>query len=60
VIEGGPHGLILVTDTTGDGHTAAISSDAPSVVMMLPIKDDVVPAHTVLHGGQCLPCEMNF
>ena len=60
VIKGGAHGLLLVTDTSGEGHSAAISTHAPSVVMMLPIKDDVVPAHTVLHGGQCLECEMNF
>ena len=60
VIEGGAHGLILVTDTMGIGHSAAISSRAPSIALMLPIKDDVVPLHTVLHDGQCLDSEMNF
>lgn len=60
VIEGGAHGLLLVTDTAGAGHTAAISPQAPSVVVMLPIKDDVIPAHTVLHDGQCQKCEMIF
>jgi hypothetical protein len=64
MIEGGAHGLILVTDTDpnimGVGHSAATSPHAPSVVLMLPIKDNVVPAHTVLHDGQCLECEMNF
>lgn len=60
VIEGGAHGLFLVTDTAGIGHTATISPQAPSVVLMLPIKDAVIPAHTVLHDGQCLKCEKNF
>ena len=60
VIEGGAHGLILVTDIEGTGHSAGIGPDAPAVVVMLPIKDDIVPAHTVLHDGQCLECEMNF
>ena len=59
-IDGGAHGLILVTDLTGNGHSAAITPDAPGVVLMLPVKDDIIPAHTVLHDGQCLECEMNF
>ncbi|MCJ1328447.1 hypothetical protein MMC10_005124 [Thelotrema lepadinum] len=59
-IQGGAHGLILVTDIAGTGHSAAIGPESPAVVMMMPIKDNVVPAHTVLHDGQCAECEMHF
>ncbi|KAI9696137.1 MAG: hypothetical protein M1820_008278 [Bogoriella megaspora] len=59
-IKGGAHGLLLVTDTTGNGNSAAITDDAPAVALTLPIKEGVIPCYVVLHDGQCLDEEMNF
>lgn len=55
-VQGGKYGLILAVDTTGvsdSGHITDYPSDADTVAMQIPLKEGVIPKHTVLYAGPC-------
>jgi len=55
-IQGGRNGLIFAADTSSrsrHGHFAEFPSDAPTVLVQIPMANGVIPDHDVLHVGPC-------
>lgn len=60
-IEGGEFGIVFATDIENLsqlGHNTSYPSDVESVALEIPMKDNVIPPHSVLHKGPCEPSEM--
>jgi hypothetical protein len=58
-VQGGKYGLILAVDTftvSTLGHATEYPGDADTVALQIPLKDGIVPTHTVLYEG---PCQWN-
>lgn len=52
--------MILTTDVRGastTGHYAEFPSSNKTVVVQIPLANNTVPAHTVLHNGACTAAE---
>ena len=61
-IQGGRNGFILATDTKNVstlGHKTVYPSKDVTVGIQIPLRDNEIPAHTVLHAGSCNPGEMD-
>ncbi|KAI0890016.1 uncharacterized protein GGS22DRAFT_183364 [Annulohypoxylon maeteangense] len=57
LIDGGRYGLIFAGDTkdmSGWGHETRLISDGKLMVIMIPVRDNVVPSHSVLNNGPCV------
>lgn len=55
-IPGGKHGAILALDTadvSALGHYTVYPSQEQTVTLQIPLGEDGVPDHTVLHLGAC-------
>lgn len=55
-VKGGPNGLILAADTASVsalGHTTKYPSKERTVTLVLPLANNTLPVHTVLHAGAC-------
>ncbi|KAM0794798.1 hypothetical protein BDR22DRAFT_814553 [Usnea florida] len=62
VVPGSRNGLILATDTQNVstlGHVTSYPSKEKTAVVLIPVRDNEIPAHTVLHGGSCKRDEMD-
>ncbi|KAL8990267.1 MAG: hypothetical protein Q9169_008164 [Polycauliona sp. 2 TL-2023] len=60
---GGANGLILAADVAAVsklGHTTVYPSKEETTVVVMPIKGNTVPKHTVLHKGACTAKEQNI
>lgn len=59
-IIGGRYGLVFAGDTnTTNGHSYTFPSGDDTVILNMPTANGQVPAHQVLHAGQCLPSELD-
>lgn len=61
-IRGGRDGLILAADTQNvstAGHITKYPSKKQTVAIQIPIENNEIPAHTVLHSGACNKKEQN-
>lgn len=61
-IYGGRNGLILATDIASVsiyGHITKYPSDQVTVLLQIPLANNKVPDHTVLHEGPCRRGELN-
>ena len=59
-IIGGKHGLVIATDTaerSQEGHTTIYPSNKETILIQIPIKDNIIPPHNVLHMGPCTSAE---
>lgn len=55
-VSGGEFGLIFAADTAGlsaQGHRTEYPGDTGTVVLIIPTKDGLIPAHSVLRYGPC-------
>ncbi|KAI9685183.1 MAG: hypothetical protein M1822_004770 [Bathelium mastoideum] len=55
-VQGGRHGLILATDTANVsslGHITKYPKKQETVAIQIPIADNKIPSHDVLHSGAC-------
>ncbi|KAJ6008165.1 hypothetical protein N7540_012141 [Penicillium herquei] len=55
-IPGGRNGAILALDTadvSGWGHTTTYPSNQTTATFEIPLGDEGIPGHKVLHGGAC-------
>ncbi|KAL8992408.1 MAG: hypothetical protein Q9169_007124 [Polycauliona sp. 2 TL-2023] len=60
---GGANGLILAADVAAVsklGHTTVYPSGQETTVVVMPIKGNMVPKHTVLHKGACTAKEQDI
>ena len=56
IIKGGASGLILAADiasVSALGHTTKYPSKERTVGLVLPLTNNTMPAHTVVHAGAC-------
>jgi hypothetical protein len=59
-ISGGEFGLIFAADTadvSDKGHRTQYLGVAETIILQIPVEDNTIPAHTVLHSGPCLANE---
>ncbi|KAL8786797.1 MAG: hypothetical protein Q9195_008055 [Heterodermia aff. obscurata] len=61
-VYGGREGLILAADTKNVstlGHRTRYPSNQTTVAIQIPLENNAIPPHTVLHPGACLKGEEN-
>ncbi|KAI9882690.1 MAG: hypothetical protein M1823_005566 [Watsoniomyces obsoletus] len=50
---GGPNGMLIAADVTGDGHYTDYPSDQPTYALQIPTLDGKVPLHEQVGTGPC-------
>ncbi|KAJ5637689.1 hypothetical protein N7490_007568 [Penicillium lividum] len=61
VVTGGKNGAILALDTadvSGLGHVTKYPSNESTVTLEVPLGEEGIPGHTVLHSGACKGVEL--
>lgn len=56
LVRGGKNGAILALDTadvSGLGHITEYPSDESTISLEIPLGEEGIPGHTVLHPGAC-------
>lgn len=59
-VSGGEFGLIFAADTADvseRGHRTQYPGVAETIILQIPVKDNEIPEHTVLHYGPCVANE---
>ncbi|KAL6717347.1 hypothetical protein ACLMJK_005262 [Lecanora helva] len=62
-VQGGPYGLILAADiasVSDIGHTTVYPSGQPTIGLTIPLANNTLPVHTVLHPGACTAEELRI
>ena len=62
-IQGGRYGWLIAADTVDvavKGHVTEFPSDESTVIAQLPVKDNKVPKHKLLHDGPCTEEQGDF
>lgn len=60
-VSGGEFGLIFAADTADvseKGHRTQYPGITETIALQIPVKDNKIPAHTVLHSGPCVVSEI--
>jgi hypothetical protein len=61
LVHGGKNGAILALDTadvSGLGHITKYPSDESTITLEIPLGEEGIPGHVVLHSGACEGVEL--